>query len=157
MSEPLDYSQRIALAKARATATVTKILEQPSVTKQTPPAKPSAIWNRLLTEATVKLNTGLAPDMHTALGLVAKEQPALYEFYRREQIAACGSPVTKSQPPAPVPAPLHPAVEELETRIAKVMEKAPGLSRPEAWSTVMEHPDAQALYKSYREQHKGRS
>jgi hypothetical protein len=136
MSVPLDYSQRLALHQ--------------QLKKQAPPDKTSVTWKRLLTEAQVKLNTGLAKSMHEALGLVAKEQPALYEQYRAEQLAACGSPVAKSQPLAPAPLPLHPAVEELETRIAKVLAQAPSLSRPQAWSRVMQSPEAQALYKSYR-------
>jgi len=69
-----------------------------AMAKQAPPAKTSDTWQRLLTEAQVKFNTGLAPDMHTALGLVAKEQPALYELYRQEQLAQCVNPVAKSQP-----------------------------------------------------------
>jgi hypothetical protein len=154
MSVPLDYSERVALRQKQATATVTALLEtleRPApVTKQAPPDKPSATWQRLLKEAQVKFNTGLAPSMHEALGQVAKQFPALYEAYRQEQLAACGSPVAKSQPLAPAPQTTHSAVEELETRIAKVMEKAPSLSRPEAWSRVMQSPEAQALYKSYR-------
>jgi hypothetical protein len=120
--------------------------------KQAPPDKQSVVWTRLLTEARVKFHTGLAPDMPTALGMAAKQFPALYEQYRQEQLAQCGvGPVSKSIPPAPAPAALPPEVAELETRIAKVLDKDRNLSRPQAWSKVMQSPDAQALYKSYRE------
>jgi hypothetical protein len=167
MSVPLDLRERFAAmqkakasatamqkAKASATATYEKVMQTPPpVVKQVrPPERTSPTWQKLLTEAQVKFNTGLALSMPDALGLVAKEQPALYELYRQEQLAQCGAnPVKKSQPPAPATQQQHPAVAELETRLAKVLERAPSLSRAEAWSTVMQSPGAEALYKSYRE------
>jgi hypothetical protein len=133
MTVPLDYNERQALHK-----------QQPR------PEQVSPTWKRLLTEAEVKFHTGLAPSMPAALAQVAKEQPALYEEYRQEQLAACGPPVAKVQKEAPPEA--HPAVRELEARITKVLAQAPSLTRPEAWSQVMRTPEAQALYKSYRAQ-----
>jgi hypothetical protein len=70
MTVPLDYNQRLALRKAEATATVTTAVQKldAPVEKQAPPDKTSATWKRLLTEAQVKLNTGLAKSMHERRG-----------------------------------------------------------------------------------------
>jgi hypothetical protein len=134
MNVPLDYSERVAaLEKARA-ATPAPVAKQVR-----PPERTSPTWQKLLTEAQVKFGAGLALSMPDALGQVAKEQPALYEQYRQEQVAQCGAnPVEKWVPSATAPvAPPPPTPDQ----VAKAARAA--------------HDELTYLMKSYMDTHDG--
>jgi hypothetical protein len=164
MSTPLDYTERLALKQAQArerqaygqTAPGKTLVQNSAqvfepVEKQapTPTEKPSPTWQRLLTEAQVKFSTGLAPSMHEALGVVAKEQPALYEQYRQEQLAQCGAPVAKAVQVRE--AQEDPSVVQFAKQVAAL--EAQGLPHHEALAKALASPEGLKRRQAYYAAH----